>query len=94
MPVLGELQRALEHLAIMEPAPPKKDLVMEQVSAALNKEIFISFAFVTIMILLLDTTNTMPSCNIQHSPYYKRCGNIRVLLVLMAPFLFFTESLK
>ncbi|XP_005110410.1 zinc finger MYND domain-containing protein 10 [Aplysia californica] len=31
MPVLGELQRNLEHLAIMDPPPAKKDLVLEQV---------------------------------------------------------------
>ncbi|KAK0063242.1 zinc finger MYND domain-containing protein 10 [Biomphalaria pfeifferi] len=31
LPILAELQRYLEHLAIMEPPPAKKDLVLEQV---------------------------------------------------------------
>ena len=31
LPVLGELQRYLEHLAIMDPPPAKRDLLLEQV---------------------------------------------------------------
>lgn len=32
LPNLVEMQRFLSHLAVTEPAPPKKDLVLEQVS--------------------------------------------------------------
>lgn len=32
LPNLVELQRFLSHLAVTEPAPPKKDLILEQVS--------------------------------------------------------------
>lgn len=31
LPSLVEMQRFLSHLAVTEPAPPKKDLVLEQV---------------------------------------------------------------
>lgn len=34
LPNLVEMQRFLSHLAVTEPAPPKKDLVLEQVSCS------------------------------------------------------------
>ncbi|XP_059150753.1 zinc finger MYND domain-containing protein 10-like [Physella acuta] len=37
MPILAELQRYLEHLAIMDPPPAKKDLVLEQVPEMRDK---------------------------------------------------------
>jgi hypothetical protein len=33
LPVLGNMQRYLEHLSMMEPPPAKKDLILEQVMA-------------------------------------------------------------
>ena len=35
LPVLGELQRFLSQLALTDPAPPKKDLILEQVQGCL-----------------------------------------------------------
>lgn len=34
LPNLVEMQRFLSHLAVTEPVPPKKDLILEQVSTA------------------------------------------------------------
>ncbi|XP_038628965.1 zinc finger MYND domain-containing protein 10 [Tachyglossus aculeatus] len=37
LPILGELQRFLSHLAVTEPNPPKKDVVLEQIPEIWNR---------------------------------------------------------
>lgn len=37
IPMLGEMQRYLEHLSMMEPPPPKKEVILEQVKFLLYR---------------------------------------------------------
>ena len=67
LPNLVELQRFLAHLAVTDPAPPKKELILEQVHTLTNRYTYLyiklcSCEFTLTFSICIDPGNVEPHC--------------------------------